>query len=62
MNVSHVVELEDGSVEFKGNLKPNEVEFLVEFAINHLLAIGAIPFIKEEGQQLNLDFGTDTVQ
>jgi len=61
MNVNHVVELPDGAVEFKGNLSPKETAFLLEFAINNLLAIGALPFVKDD-KQLELDLGTDTLQ
>jgi hypothetical protein len=64
MNVNHVVELPNGAVEFKGNLSPKEVAFLIEFSINHLLAIGALPFVEKNPNQLELDLSgtTNTVQ
>lgn len=49
MQISQVVELEDGAVKFEGNLSPKEVGFLVEWAVNNLIAQGILPYVIEEG-------------
>lgn len=48
MEISHSVELPDGSYKFQGTLEGPELKFLVEYAINSLMATGAFPFIHEE--------------
>gem|GEM_PF-5126726 len=40
MQIKTIMEQEDGTAEFTANLSNNEVNFLLEFAINNLLAQG----------------------
>jgi hypothetical protein len=49
MKINHSVELEDGSYTYQGNITGKELEFFVEYAINNLLAQGALPFLTEDG-------------
>lgn len=44
MKVKTVVETPDGAVEYTANLNSLEVQTLLEYAINRLLAEGVIPF------------------
>ena len=51
MRVKVAIPQEDGSVEFTAELNDTEVGFLLDYAINSLMAKGAIPFsIKEQAQ------------
>lgn len=45
MHIKHSVELEDGSYTYQGSFEGRELDFLVEYAINSLLAKGAFPFM-----------------
>lgn len=47
MQVNSSVELEGGRVEFKATLDEEETSFLIEFAINQLLAMGVTPFLPD---------------
>jgi hypothetical protein len=47
MNITHSVELEDGTYKYQGNITGRELDFLVEYAINNLLMQGALPFLNE---------------
>lgn len=40
MKINQVIELEDGSATFDGELTPNELQFVVEFGLNVLLQNG----------------------
>jgi hypothetical protein len=44
MEVKHVIEGPEGEVTFQGKLNPVEVRFLIEHALNDLVARGAVPF------------------
>lgn len=50
MQISHSVELEDGSYTYQGTITGRELDFLVEYAINQLLMQGALPFLSEESE------------
>lgn len=45
--IKKIIETPEGEVEFQANLSHEEVQFLLEFAINSLMKEGAIPFIDE---------------
>ncbi len=47
MQVNSSVELEGGKVEFNATLDAEETSFLIEFAINNLLAMGVTPFLPD---------------
>lgn len=44
MKVSKTFETPEGSVIFEGTLEPEEVDYLIGYALNTLLLKGAIPF------------------
>lgn len=50
MNITHSVELEDGTYKYQGTITGRELDFLVEFAINQLLMQGALPFLMENSE------------
>lgn len=52
MHIKHSVELEDGSYTYQGNITGRELDFLVEYAVNSLLAQGALPFLTEDGEAI----------
>lgn len=52
MQIRHSVELEDGSYTYQGNISGKELDFLVEYAVNSLLAQGALPFLHEDGETI----------
>ena len=45
MKIKHSVQLPDGEYTYQGEFTGRELDFLVEFAINSLLAQGAFPFV-----------------
>ena len=45
--IKKIIETPEGEVEFQANLSNEEVQFLLEFAINSLMKEGAIPFIDQ---------------
>ncbi len=47
MQIKSTVELEGGEVEFTARLDEEETSFLLEFAINNLLAMGVTPFLPD---------------
>lgn len=44
MKISQIVEREDGSATFQGNITGPELAFVVELGINTLMEAGALPF------------------
>jgi hypothetical protein len=44
----------DGSYTYQGSFTGKELDFLVEFAINSLLAKGAFPFVHQETFEASL--------
>ncbi len=48
MEVKSTVHLEDGAVEMVARLDEEESAFLIEWAINHLLANGIQPFLDND--------------
>lgn len=51
MNISHVVELPDGTATFQGTLEGPELAIVIEAGLNYLLQQGAIPFISHEAYE-----------
>lgn len=47
MHINHSVEKEDGTYVYQGTFTGKELDFLVEYACNALMAAGAFPFISE---------------
>ncbi len=47
MEIKTTTELEGGEVEFTARLDQEETSFLLEFAINQLLAMGVTPFLPD---------------
>jgi hypothetical protein len=45
LQIKHSIELPDGSYTYQGNISGKELDFLVEFALNNLVAQGAFPFV-----------------
>ena len=48
MDISHILELPDGSVKFQGTLEGPELAIVMEAGLNVLLQQGAIPFLSKE--------------
>jgi hypothetical protein len=48
MQIKHSVEKEDGTYVYQGSFTGKELDFLVEYACNSLLAQGAFPFVTAE--------------
>lgn len=48
MEIKHSVEMPDGSYVYQGKFEGKELDFLVEFAVNSLLAQGAFPFVHQD--------------
>ncbi len=44
MKINQIVEKDDGSATFQGNLSGPELAFVVELGINTLMEAGALPF------------------
>ncbi len=51
MEVKTTTQLEGGEVEFVARLDEEETSFLIEFAINQLLAMGVTPFLNDNQEQ-----------
>lgn len=64
MKIKHSVEKPDGSYVYQGEFSGKELDFLVEFACNSLMAQGAYPFVtKEKAETSSMPFPTtDTTQ
>jgi len=52
LNVTKVVEKEDGSVTFQGTLEGMELAFVIEMGLETLIRAGAIPFTSTENHDL----------
>jgi hypothetical protein len=50
MKINHSVELPDGSYQFQGEITGKELEFIVEYGMNNLMAQGALPFLSEDSE------------
>lgn len=48
MKIKKSVEMPDGSYVYQGEFTGPELDYLVEYAVNLLLAHGAFPFTTEE--------------
>lgn len=63
MNVNKTIEGPGGAITFQGELNPDEVEFLITYAINTLMLKGALPFaIAKEEDIAAMAPGSDTLQ
>lgn len=65
MKISKSVETEDGTIQFAGELSPDEVEFIIGIGLNYLVKTGAIPFkVTSSGSSQLASFieGNDTPQ
>ncbi len=51
MEIKTTTELEGGEVEFVAKLDQEETSFLLEFAINQLLAMGVTPFLPDSPEE-----------
>ena len=51
MEIKTATELDGGSVEFVARLDQEETGFLLEFAINQLLAMGVTPFLPDSREE-----------
>ena len=62
MLIKKVIETEDGQVEFNANLAAVEVQYLLEFAINHFMRQGILPFaVKDDSQLASLQKPNGTI-
>jgi hypothetical protein len=43
--IKKTIELEDGSIDFEGNLSPDEVRIVIETGLSYLFKVGALPFV-----------------
>lgn len=48
MHIKHSVEKPDGTYVYQGEFTGKELDFLVEYACNSLMAAGAFPFIMKD--------------
>lgn len=63
MQIQKTIETEDGAVEIRANLSPEQVQFLIEVGLNVVLAKGAKPFIRAEDFTIDqLHVGPNTTQ
>ncbi len=63
MQIQKTIETEDGAVEIRANLSPEQVQFLLEVALNVVLAKGAKPFLTpNDFDEHDLHDGVDSVQ
>jgi hypothetical protein len=53
LHIKHSVEKEDGTYTYQGEFTGKELDFLVEYACNSLMAQGAFPFIMKEKEDAN---------
>lgn len=44
MYIKKTIQLEDGSIDFEGNLSEDEVRVVVETGLSYLFKVGALPF------------------
>jgi hypothetical protein len=57
LKLNTVLETDKGAVEFTANLTPEEVQFLLEYSINMLMANGALPFTLVDEAQVQIPTG-----
>jgi hypothetical protein len=61
LKIYNIVKAEDGSVKIESELTAEETQFMLEFALNNLVAFGFVPnslskyFTKEEQQKAFLE-------
>lgn len=54
MKIDEVIESDEGTLQFKAELNPEEVQFVMKVGVQYLLKIGAIPFqLQAENDQRN---------
>lgn len=49
--------MEDGSYTYQGTFEGRELDFLVEYAVNSLLAKGALPFVSTKTLDAGMGIG-----
>lgn len=47
MKIRSVIETEDGDVEFRGTLNPQEIKLVFSAGLNTIYKLGALPFVKD---------------
>jgi len=52
MKIRHLVEKEDGTVVFQGELEGQELAFVIEVGMETLIQTGAIPFVSTKAREL----------
>lgn len=55
MKVEQVIELPDGSIEFKGELTPAEAKLVVEVGMNFLVRSGAFNALQAQATKESLN-------
>ena len=53
MLINKTIETPEGTVEFKGNLLDEELDFVIEVGLNVILAQGATNFLSDKSKRLN---------
>lgn len=53
MLINKSVELENGSVQFNGELSSQELDLVLTMGLNYLLANGAIPFTSKKKEDIH---------
>jgi len=51
--VNKTVELENGSVQFNGELSSQELDLVLTMGLNYLLAKGAVPFTSKKKEDVH---------
>lgn len=66
MKIDKVIELENGRIEFRGEVEGAELDALISYGLNTLLSLGMIKATiiqeNEDDPQMPFDFGDSTVQ
>lgn len=53
MLINKSVELENGSVQFNGELSSQELDLVLTMGLNYLLAKGAVPFTSKQKEDIH---------
>jgi hypothetical protein len=53
MYIHKIVETPEGSVEFEGEFSPEEVSFLMEFALTALVRQGLLPLVVKNKEEMS---------
>jgi hypothetical protein len=52
MYLHKTIETDNGAVEFDGEFSPEEVQFLLEYALNSLIQKGLVPFVVKKPEDM----------